>query len=60
MTLRERLADHFAVVDGRAPVAAIMEEGQFQVIEGHQVRDGRADVMDMARTVQRAQANFIG
>src|SRR5471032_3250901 len=61
-TLGQQFFDHFAVDDGRAFRAAVVEESGLQMIEAQQLQHRRMQVVGIDRLVlvRHLQADFVG
>src|SRR5258708_7549538 len=58
-SLFQKFSNYLAVVDGGAFVAAVVAIGQAQVVQAHEVHDGRVEVVDMNALVHGPQADLI-
>src|SRR5262245_56421485 len=57
--LGEDFRNHFAAVHRRPLVAAVVEVGELEVVQAHEVEDGGVDVVDVDGVVDGPEADFV-
>src|SRR5438874_6914096 len=56
----QNFRDDLATVDGRAFVAAVVEEGELLMFHAEQVKERGMNVVDVRPPFDRPQADFVG
>lgn len=60
MLSRQRFANHFPGIDRRPFATAIMKISQREMIDAHQGKNRRVNVVDMAGPLDGTEADFVG